>query len=299
MIPSVVTHVREKISSHLEDLLDNSYIINVLLKEYESDVSKSFIDTYVNQYTYDSSGNPKRVKDGEDILVTTNYPEDMATQKSPLILVGLGEGRETTTSLGLSEGDYTYTSTGYFRESIPAKLTEEGVVLTTSNAIGGSVEINTMSIDDKYVSFNDNIVTIDISKESLNNLGISEGTPIDVSYEVLENSNYGSSQGFFSEETVQVVVISNNLDTIRILDSLLKVITILMKQEDNEKTTYQLGTIAYSAVSPVDSSVPVTPNILFGRQIDITYTVSYWLDKRSKQYISKLLYSSDMPLEGM
>ena len=83
MVPNLIKHVRTSIEDKLSDFLNSSYIINVVLGDMEDTTRSSFIDKYVS--TYDDKG--KRLTEGAQIKVLTNYPDDVANYSSPFILV--------------------------------------------------------------------------------------------------------------------------------------------------------------------------------------------------------------------
>lgn len=291
MFPSTTTHVRQQLDEKLKILLDSSYIINVLLKEFEPDVVESFINKYVA--TYDDKGT--RTKDGNPIKVITNYPQEFP-DGGVTIFVGMGDGKQSNSSIGQVEGDFIHDNGDPVREIVHFNsFDNDSFTLKLSNeVVQGSVTFRNMTIDDSLISYSDTDhteVIIGLSLEERQALNLSSETEFDISYIPLESERrlVGQSLGFTSQEVVQVVIMSANMDTLRIVDALVKASFILMRSDDEEQSGgYSLGTLEYGAIAPVEG-IDTTPNIIFGREIDVTYTVSYGMQNKNLQEIKKIL----------
>lgn len=291
MFPSTTTHVRQQLDEKLKILLDSSYIINVLLKEFEPDVVESFINKYVA--TYDDKGT--RTKDGNPIKVITNYPQELP-DGGVTIFVGMGDGKQSNSSIGQVEGEFTHDNGDPVREIVHFdSFDNDSFTLKLSNeVVQGSVTFRNMTIDDNLISYSDTDhtkVIIRLALEERQALNLSSETEFDISYIPLESERrlVGQSLGFTSQEVVQVVIMSANMDTLRIVDALVKASFILMRSDDEEQSGgYSLGTLEYGAIAPVEG-IDTTPNIIFGREIDVTYTVSYGMQNKNLQEIKKIL----------
>lgn len=291
MFPSTTTHVRQQLDEKLKILLDSSYIINVLLKEFEPDVVESFINKYVA--TYDDKGT--RTKDGNPIKVITNYPQELP-DGGVTIFIGMGDGKQSNSSIGQVEGEFTHDNGDPVREIVHFdSFDNDSFTLKLSNeVVQGSVTFRNMTIDDNLISYSDTDhtkVIIRLALEERQALNLSSETEFDISYIPLESERrlVGQSLGFTSQEVVQVVIMSANMDTLRIVDALVKASFILMRSDDEEQSGgYSLGTLEYGAIAPVEG-IDTTPNIIFGREIDVTYTVSYGMQNKNLQEIKKIL----------
>lgn len=291
MFPSTTTHVRQQLDEKLKILLDSSYIINVLLKEFEPYVVESFINKYVA--TYDDKGT--RTKDGNPIKVITNYPQELP-DGGVTIFVGMGDGKQSNSSIGQVEGEFTHDNGDPVREIVHFdSFDNDSFTLKLSNeVVQGSVTFRNMTIDDNLISYSDTDhtkVIIRLALEERQALNLSSDTEFDISYIPLESERrlVGQSLGFTSQEVVQVVIMSANMDTLRIVDALVKASFILMRSDDEEQSGgYSLGTLEYGAIAPVEG-IDTTPNIIFGREIDVTYTVSYGMQNKNLQEIKKIL----------
>lgn len=290
MVPNLISHVRQSLDDKLSDFLNSSYIINVVLGKMEPEVRTSFISKYVS--TYDDSG--ARLTEGEPIKVMTNYPEDLANYSSPFILVGLGDGKETSGSIGSDSGSYDFKGTSeYVHET--SKITR--VDNTTLGVfVSKTPEISTLSIPNFTITSSTSLTLVgnvlqigNISPDMLDNLDYNNDT-LDISYEELvDSNNTGTSYGYMLTEGVSIVIFSKNLDEIRALDSILKAIFILMRQEDDEMTYYQLGNISFNAPAQADDTSPNLANTTFAREIIVEYQVDYSMDNRSLQEINKII----------
>ncbi|MNP64537.1 hypothetical protein D3C76_1600410 [compost metagenome] len=71
------------------------------------------------------------------------------------------------------------------------------------------------------------------------------------------------------------------MDTVRCLDLIIKSILILMRSNPEELTSNLLQKVQYGQMDALDTgrmSVDETPELLYGRETIVSYTVSYSLD---------------------
>lgn len=286
MIPSLVNYVRTEIEEKTKALLSNSYIINEVLEGLEPDVSKAFINKYADQYS-----SKDRTKDGKGIPVLTNYPEDIVTSDT-FILVGMGSAEETSGSIGMASGGYT---------------TDDGEVVR-ERAVVQVENYNTLRFELSNAPDTDTIVIPDFAyaKDSLEVSGttvfirnldevlvsrVNSGEDhLYVNYAPLgEPDKKGMARGYQLQETATVLIISKNLDDIRAIDALLKAVVVLMRSDSESFTKYNLGSVSYSAPVPLEDAVPGTPKITFGRELDFTFTVDYSMNSKNVQNLKKVL----------
>lgn len=295
VMPSTVAHVRKSLTKTLGVLLDSESVMVELLKEFEPEVAKDFITTYVNQY--DENGN--RTKDGKQIKLTTTVPQEQ-TDLDNLFLIDMGAGHEDTDSQSLGNviGQYDYdglSTAKTERLQVFYNTDDEEAILKTSNQIGELVDIVEMSLIRDQIKVTDNIIKLDIPYEEAYELGLI-GTPLDVTVKYMPattNDYFGVVKGYEVDETVRIVMMSRNLDTLRIMDILMKASLILMRGFDKESETYKLATSEYFDTAPVsENELPGLPSRVFGRQVEITYKVTYGMDSK----VTKLLKSFDLHL---
>ena len=147
VMPSSVAHVRRSLKKTLSILLDKEEIMSELLKEYEPEIAKDFIKTYVNLYQ-----DGKRIKDGKEMNVITTLPQE-SVDLDATFFIDMGEGSEDEQAIGNlinvyeNDGD----GTANIERLTPVIDTAAGtVVLTTSALIGDlfakpNAEMNTLS----------------------------------------------------------------------------------------------------------------------------------------------------------
>lgn len=295
VMPSTVAHVRKSLTKTLGVLLDSESVMVELLKEFEPEVAKDFITTYVNQY--DDNGN--RIKDGKQIKLTTTVPQEQ-TDLDNLFLIDMGAGHEDTESQSLGNviGQYDYDGLATAkteRLQVVYNTNDEEAILKTSSQIGELVDIVEMSLVRDQIKVTGNTIKLDIPYEEAYELGLI-GTPLDVTVKYMpatSNDYFGVVKGFEVDETVRIVMMSRNLDTLRIMDILMKASLILMRGFDKESETYKLATTEYFDTAPVsENELPGLPSRVFGRQVEITYKVTYGMDSK----VTKLLKSFDLHL---
>lgn len=290
MVPNLIKHVKTELTTKMNQFLDNSYIINVVLGEMETDVKDSFVSKYVSTYSDDG----ERTKEGQEIKILTNYPEDITDYSNPFILIGLGDGKESKGSIGSTSGSYDFKSSPQYMhdKSSVSRIdnTTLGVELSEAPALSTLSIPNFTITESNTLTLKDNILEIgNISPTLLDSINYSEDY-LDVTYEVLQDSkNKGTSFGYWVTENVSVLIVSKNLDEIRALDSIIKAIFIIMRQEDEEMNYYQLGNLTFNSPYPLDDSRPNLANMTFGREILAQYEVDYSMDSRNRQDIEKIL----------
>lgn len=295
VMPSTVAHVRKSLTKTLGVLLDSESVMVELLKEFEPEVAKDFITTYVNQY--DENGN--RIKDGKQIKLTTTVPQEQ-TDLDNLFLIDMGAGHEDTDSQSIGNviGQYDYDGLATAKTEhlqVVYNTDDEEAILKTSNQIGELVDIVEMSLIRDQIKVIDNVIKLDIPYEEAYELGLI-GTPLDVTVKYMpatSNDYFGVVKGYEVDETVRIVMMSRNLDTLRIMDILMKASLILMRGFDKESETYKLATSEYFDTAPVsENELPGLPSRVFGRQVEITYKVTYGMDSK----VTKLLNSFNLHL---
>lgn len=295
VMPSTVAHVRKSLTKTLGVLLDSETVMAELLKEFEPEVAKDFITTYVNQY--DEQGN--RIKDGKQIKLTTSVPQEQADLDN-LFLIDMGAGHEDQDlqSLGNVIGQYDYDglSTAKTEKLILKYDTDkEEAIVETTNSIGELVDILELELVRDQIKLSGKQITIDMPYEEAYELGLI-GSPLDITVKYMPatgNDFFGVVKGYEVSETVRIVMMSRNLDTLRAMDILLKASLILMRGFDKENETYKLASAEYFDTAPVsDNELPGLPSRIFGRQVEITYKVTYGMDSK----VTKILKSFDLHL---
>lgn len=286
MIPSLVNYVKTEIEEKTKALLSNTYIINEVLEGLEPDVSKAFIHKYADEYNATD-----RTKDGKGIPVLTNYPEDIVTSDT-FILVGMGSAEETSGSIGMASGGYTTDDGEVVRERAVVQV--EGYN-TLRFELSQAPDPTTIVIPD-FAYAKDSLEVSDktVLIRNLDDGLVSRVNPgedhLYVNYAPLgEPGKKGMARGYQLQETATVLIISKNLDDIRAIDALLKAVVVLMRSDSESFTKYNLGSVSYSAPVPLEDAVPGTPKITFGRELDFTFTVDYSMNSKNVQSLKGVL----------
>lgn len=292
VMPSTITHVRRSLNKTLGLFLDSQDIMNELLKEFEPDVAKDFINIYVNQY----DENNKRVKDGKKINIVTTVPQEVVDLDNT-ILVDMGGGRESEEGHSIGNIINTYDYDGADTAStehttLTYNSEEEYAMVKSAKPIGDLLDIEEIFLEESQISYIDNkTIRLDIPYEQAYELGII-GNPLDVTLKYMPstgNDYYGVVRGYDVTETVRLVIMSKNLNTLRILDMLVKASLIIMRSMNKESETYKLAEAEYFDTAPLsEAELPGLPGRVFGRQVEITYTVTYGMDQKVTKFLSSI-----------
>lgn len=287
-MPSSVAHVRRSLKKTLSILLDKEEIMSELLKEYEPEIAKDFIKTYVNLYK-----DGKRIKDGKEMNVITTLPQE-SVDLDATFFIDMGEGSEDEQAIGNlinvyeNDGD----GTANIERLTPVIDTAAGtVMITTSALIGDLIDIKEFDIPRDNITVEDNTITLLLGAQNIYNFGLLDDDFIaTVKYmPKTDKETFGTVRGYNVTEDVRVIMMSSNLNTLRIMDTLMKASLILMRNFDKEQETYALANASYSGNSPIDQdTLPNLPYPIYGRQVDITYHVTYGIDNRTTQILKDI-----------
>lgn len=287
-MPSSVAHVRRSLKKTLSILLDKEEIMSELLKEYEPEIAKDFIKTYVNLYK-----DGKRIKDGKEMNVITTLPQE-SVDLDATFFIDMGEGSEDEQAIGNlinvyeNDGD----GTANIERLTPVIDTAAGtVVLTTSALIGDLIDIKEFDIPRDNITVENKTITLLLGAQNIYNFGLlDDDFIVTVKYmPKTDKETFGTVRGYNVTEDVRVIMMSYNLNTLRIMDTLMKASLILMRNFDKEQETYALANASYSGNSPIDQdTLPNLPYPIYGRQVDITYHVTYGIDNRTTQILKDI-----------
>lgn len=286
VMPSTVSHLQVELDKMLSRIFDSPKLVAELLKEEQQEIVGPFIKTYVNVYK-----DNKRVKDGKEIRVMTNFPQTLEANTT-LVFVGAGSGKMTNSAIGQVEGEFNFNSNGIITERVKPKIEGGRLTFTLRNDIGELQNVEEFQYDAKNVRVEGNTFTISLSEHTVKVLGLNENQMFTIRYERSKGKTFGTAKGFTANEVVQVVPISNNLDTIRLLDLLIKSALIMLRGTKEETSIYQMKDIEYSAISPQES-IPNVENMMFGRQLDISYEVSYGVDSVVSKFLENIDFHED------
>ena len=265
MIPSLDTYVFGKLKDNLKAILTTPEVLEVALGGMDSKARENFIKTYGGK-------NPK-----QEVQVSYHFP-GAKEQFNARYVVQLGPSNEVNRSLGMADAVFSYRE-GEERNDIGVvKLNEleDYLYIETEYLIGdlySTDSIDFAKADD--VRIQDNKVIFNrIGNESLVGLTTRVHYMSKVAPDDGEDPS-GIQKGYTSRDIVEVTPLSNNMDTARCLDSILKVISIMMADSPEEQIEYQLQTLRYGGM---DNLVTELDSLLYGRPLTLEYTVNYTID---------------------
>lgn len=275
MIPSLDTYLYKEIKERLSIILPECYIINESLREIDREAREDFIATYCGD-------KPKK-----ELLVTYTFPQQKEQYDSARFVITLGGSVENRKALGGVQGTYTYQESDYEIEQVTAERSGDRLVFPTSKPVAEYVRSPDISFaeSDHVVITDQGVLTCDYAgNENL------EGMTFTITYssrETLDDKS-GLLLGYGSVDTVGIVPISTNIDTVRCLDALLKVILITMRENKEEKLDYSLQSLEFGDLQPV---IEDGETIVFGRPCTLGYqvtnSVSFDLNRHIKEFIAK------------
>lgn len=287
MIPSIDTYLYDEIESKLKIILANRYIIEEILSDIQPDVAENFIDTYTGDK-------------GRDIPITYTLPQEKAMLQGS-IYVALREGTESRPSIGNLEDIYAYKETGINKDKSLVQVTDDGskLFLEVNNPIGELVNVENLSFSasDKVSTEGNRVYFTKEQNESLLD------HEFNVNYIGTSNKNtQGLKKGFTSTEQYTIVALSTNMDIVRCIDLLLKAIFIMMRDNPEELNNHLLQNLQFGQIEELDvgktdgSPSGKAPELLYGRETIVTYTVSYSLDDPILQKLKDILVNTELDL---
>lgn len=285
-ILSIDTYLKKQISTILNSFLQNPYIIReVLLRDF----SKSNIDSFVNTFCKTDSSN------GYEIPVMSTFPQS-SEQRKAFILVqfkGAQEPEEKDGSLGSHKGNsnaetgelerethevnvYYDTSVGhdvcYFEVDKPiSKYTNINFDNLSLNRANINIDFDTNRI---YVP--DSIIHNDTFKSTITYTARAVDS---------NNNNITDNKekliGFDLQEVYTIDTLSENIDTIRCLNAILKAIFITMRTNSDEQTEYRLQSLVFHGMDLVqaenNASTSASGQQIYYQRVEVGYDTTYSL----------------------
>lgn len=280
MIPSVDTYVYKTVNSFLEYILSDKYILDIALKNIDEEAKEHFIKTY-------GGNNPKK-----NIDITYVFP-GFKEQFDARIVVQLGASKMANESLGGVEGTFQARELGYeVEQSVvephpdPARndilqIAIQGYTKNTSDVIVEDIEFargDNFKAEGNILTFkrydNEHLIGKQVKVMYHNTKEYEDG-----------GDPVGSNKGYTSNDSVELFLVSKNMNTLRCLDAIVKVILILMKDTTEENTTYLLGMYNFGSTENLtdNGNYGDSNTVLYTRSIDINYTVTNHIDNDYQQ----------------
>lgn len=269
-ITSIDSYLLEEIEPRLKTVLKNCYIIDEVLKDY----NQSTIDNFKEGFCGENANH--------EVTVGFKTPEFKNNTKAHY-LIQLGQAEESNTSFSNIQADYLEASGNTFSEFSTAYKEEDRLKLKVSKPIHEVINVEHISFaefDD--LKWEDNVISFRYEgNESLENYQAV------VNYVEKTGDTKGLVKGFTVNEEVTVVGLSDNVDTARCLDAILKMILISMRDNLYEQQSLQLQRLKFGDLSPI---ITDTNFYIWGRPTIITYQTSIDMDYTITQEINKLTF---------
>lgn len=266
MLPSIDTYLYNEIESKLKIILSNRYIIEEILKGVQPKIAQNFIRAY--------HGSSAR-----EIPIMYTMPQEKVTQQGA-IYIGLREGEENS-SIGNLEDTYYFKEKGFRSDStiITATPERDRLYMEVVEDIGELVNIEGLIFaDSDNVKIEGKRIYFKYDPEL-------EGLQFVVNYNATTGAEeQGVKKGFTTVEQYSVLIVSTNMDTVRCLDLIVKAILIMMRDNTEEQNNHLLQRLQFGQIEEIDTGRRVgiggaeVPEMLYGRETVVTYTVSYSLD---------------------
>lgn len=269
-ITSVDSYLLEEIEPRLKTVLKNCYIIDEVLKDY----NQSTIDNFKEGFCGENANH--------EVTVGFKTPEFKNNTKAHY-LIQLGQAEESNTSFSNIQADYLEASGNTLSEFSTAYKEEDRLKLKVSKPIHEVINVEHISFakfDD--LKWEDNVISFRYEgNESLENYQAV------VNYVEKTGDTKGLVKGFTVNEEITVVGLSDNVDTARCLDAILKMILISMRDNLYEQQSLQLQRLKFGDLSPI---ITDTNFYIWGRPTIITYQTSIDMDYTITQEINKLTF---------
>ena len=284
MIPKVDSYFSEVLRKYLDIVLNSigtpneCYIIDEALGNMEPGVLDKFKKSF--------NGAKKSID------ITYAFPKQKE-QVDARYVIYRGKLQETKGSIGLVEGVAAEArpanGENIATDFVPVQKDDAGYYVELNQPIYDLINIAEVSSYKQFVDWD--AIDDDPNRVNLTPLiGSFLGNKITVVYNVADTGsrkdNGGVALGFEAKDSIVVQAVSNNEDTVRCLDSILKFVLILIRSTERDNRYYQLATISSDGLqvgdNSMDNPVYVIPTV-------VTYTVSYAVRNDTKAKIEKIL----------
>lgn len=286
-IPSVETYLQTKLKTNLNDLLSSSYIIKEqVLKDFDPKIVASFVKSYCT----DDDNN------GREVPVLFTFPVNKEPSTA-FILIQFKGGTEEQNSIGSQQG-VENTQDG---EVYTEKVTIQPFILNNGFKVGRIIlghdiykllNLTNLAIIDYDVS--KNIVTLpwqDFYENDFTTTAKYIAKNKDFNDKDYANHRV-ESMGFDVLESYVVDTVSQNQDTMRCLDAILKACLLLMRFDDDEQMAYRLQTLDFEGTDLIaelnTDTNSAKNNQLFYRRVTASYQVPYSINLNLEQIIKDI-----------
>lgn len=290
MIPKIDSYFKQTLEKYLNKVLgsvgteNERYIIDEALGGME----KGTIDVFKNSFTSKS----KNVKPVDVSYVYPSQKEDVGGRY--VIMRGKTQPSDKYIGnvTGVHEDGRPANEENIKSELLKVQHDDNGYFLQTSLPILNLITISELTIDN-FVDFERDFgddFRLNLNENAANILGYN----LDVTY-LVKDKGYredygGDSQGFMVNESIEVNSVSNNIDTVRCLDSILRYIMIVMRSSFEENNYFQLQTFGSAGLSVADQQMDKP---LYVIPLVISYKVTYSLPNDGISRFKKLVLNGE------
>lgn len=283
MVPSLDTYLYTQVAKRLQVMLRECYIMNETLKDIDKTAREAFIRTFCGEH-------PK-----QEVEVSYMFPQQGENFQGARYVISLGGSEEINKSIGGIQGTYDYREDDAENETVYVKEDGENsnrLFFDTSKYVGdfiGSEDIS-FAADDYMEIENGKIMFDRKNNEHL------IGKPFNIYYssKVPDEDVKGMLKGYTSNDTVGIVPLSSNIDTVRCLDAILRVILITLRDNTEEKMDLALQTVTFADMQPIIQDGDI---IVFGRPCTMRYKVTNSVNFDVADEINSLILRRRSPNE--
>lgn len=278
-IASQDTFIKQNIENRINAIIasgssdSKNYIITEALKNIESDVSESFINTYCGD-------NPSN-----QIEISYSFPQNRENLDA-LVIVNAGAMTEDDKSLGDNYGSYTSRGTGLSTETAEVQY-------DIDNDIYFIETLEPVSEFVKCDAFSQGIVLTDEKYLYQNRLFLSSGAKpalgVDVTFSYIPLIDGEDSQnmagyniGFNATETTTISIVSNHIDTLRCLSAIVAFSLISLRATNEQDDIFAIQTIGKKGLSTIQDTFGIKSAdekplyaIQYSLNTKSTYSISY------------------------
>lgn len=274
-IPSYDAYIKDQLTSLVDRILkcvgtkNETYVTDQALGDLEDGVKDMFKKAFGG------------TKPTHSITIDYDFPDNASNWEACFIINRGGADKEYK-SIGNNLEQYGSWSTDVQVEPSAVSKDDQGYYLKMGSSISSVEDVYGLTQNLYQVNPEDN-TRIDLSLSGDDLLDI----PLKVTYYPMlagnDSDHSGVAKGFSIPDTLNIYIISNNMDVLRCLDNILKFCLIVLRETG--KGRYGINLPSYSAdpVSLVDGTATPRDMPVFGIQVAIdyisTYSVNYDLIK--------------------
>lgn len=266
MIPSIDTYLKRELEANTQAILSEEWIVEEILADFDEETKYNFIKTYVTgqrpiPFQFMLSG-----------LKAEDY--------RGMVFIGLREGQESQSHIGNianiyeeKEGEYTTEQVEIQYLSPEESLDGEAkCYIETTKPMAyfpTSPDITFSPTDNRVI--NENRMTFRLNEQAI-------GVTITVMYTEKTGNEEGMIVGFEAEEGYSVMPVSNNMDTMRCIDAIIKASLIIMRSTQQEILTNRMQKLQFAQVTQERPTEDNNVEILYCRENIVFYNADYSLD---------------------